>query len=327
MLAHAHSRQGYVIPLIFGMLCVALVGAATYWLNGLGKWRFDVTTLAALDHFGSLHQREFEIWTNPKTAVPCFQLNEPWDTPKADFFMQHGCLVRHPGKRAVLLMGDSHSASIGVGLREWAQTQDFDFLHAAGFLDPRIYCHNMPSRQQAMACNPDYNRTVMQQLIAAKPDVLVLDMHWAMPGVLEAYPDRDAWVTQIQFAVQQLTEELGVKKVILIGQIPTWKNDLPTFLLQQFARRGRSIPKRTFEGIDDTSLQMEAKLKQAAWPANTMYFSMADVLCNNEGCLTRIGNDWRTDLIVWDYGHLTAAGSRYITTHGLATRILEALKS
>lgn len=319
-----HTEAKGVLALIAAMLCVTGLGFAAYSLNGLTKWRFDDAQI--IEDLTTLSQDEFAVWTNPGKSPPCFQLNEPWDLPKADFFEQHGCLERHPGKRAVLLMGDSHSASLGVGLRAWAKTQDMDFLHASGFLDPRIYCHNMPTRQPAMACNPEYTRAVMKQLIAAKPDVLVLDMHWAMPGVLENYPDKDTWVKQIQLATRELAAELGVRKVIVVGQIPTWKGDLPTLLLEKFTKKRRPIPERTFEGIDDSSLQMEASLQKAVWPKNTQYFSLQKLLCNANGCMTRVGDDWRTDVVVWDYGHMTGAASRYVVEHGLAARITEALK-
>jgi hypothetical protein len=41
------------------------------------------------------------------------------------------------------------------------------------------------------------------------------------------------------------------------------------------------------------------------------YISIFDALCDAEGCLTHTPAS-RSDLLVWDYGHMTRAGATYI---------------
>lgn len=311
------------LGLIAAMLGIAGLGLATYITSGFGTVRFDT---ANIDDLTALYQQESTKWSNPETTSQCFQMPEPFVVPKQDFYVQHGCLQRRPGKKAVLLMGDSHSASLGVGLRQWAKTQDMDFLQASGFLDPRLFCVNQKTRKDLKACTEKYARAVIQTLAAAKPDVLVLNMYWSHPETLGAYPDMDAWLVQVQRAVAAIAADLGVKKVIIAGQIPTWQGNLPHLLLNKFVKKHHSIPERTFIAIDPSSLKMDAMLKTAPWPKNTEYFSIHDLLCNDDGCLTRVGENLRTDLIVWDYGHMTEAGSRYVVAHGLSGRITQALK-
>ena len=49
------------------------------------------------------------------------------------------------------------------------------------------------------------------------------------------------------------------------------------------------------------------------YPPGVTFLSMDDLLCNEKGCLTMVGPKLETDLIVWDYGHLTTAGSKYVS--------------
>jgi len=55
------------------------------------------------------------------------------------------------------------------------------------------------------------------------------------------------------------------------------------------------------------------------------YVSLREFLCNAEGCLTSVGADETKDLVVFDYGHLTAEGARYVTEHKLGPLIMAAL--
>jgi len=43
------------------------------------------------------------------------------------------------------------------------------------------------------------------------------------------------------------------------------------------------------------------------------YISMTNILCNVEGCLTRVG-DRAEDLVTFDYGHLTKNASDYVVS-------------
>jgi hypothetical protein len=39
---------------------------------------------------------------------------------------------------------------------------------------------------------------------------------------------------------------------------------------------------------------------------------MDEILCEKDQCLTMVGPNLESDLIVWDYGHLTEAGAKYV---------------
>ena len=67
-------------------------------------------------------------------------------------------------------------------------------------------------------------------------------------------------------------------------------------------------------------------MRQLSYHAKVTYFSLKDVLCQQQGCLTQVGEQLPDDLIVHDYGHLTQAGSQYVINNGLATLIESSVK-
>ena len=110
----------------------------------------------------------------------------------------------------------------------------------------------------------------------------------------------------------QTFADLGVKKVIVLGQIPAWEDDLPKVLIRRFLLKRKSIPERTYDGVIARSLDMDRRLRELKFPPNVTYLSLKDLLCNDTGCLTKVGPDLETDLVVLDYGHLTEAGADFI---------------
>jgi hypothetical protein len=60
-------------------------------------------------------------------------------------------------------------------------------------------------------------------------------------------------------------------------------------------------------------------------PPDTTYLSLVDKICDATGCLTMTGPDLENDLLVWDYGHLTLTGSRWVNDQVVREPLLGAL--
>ena len=70
---------------------------------------------------------------------------------------------------------------------------------------------------------------------------------------------------------------------------------------------------------------MDAQMKLMKLPTGASYVSLVDKLCDEKGCLTMTGPDIETDLLVWDYGHLTLTGSQWVADRVVKPPLLEAL--
>jgi hypothetical protein len=74
-----------------------------------------------------------------------------------------------------------------------------------------------------------------------------------------------------------------------------------------YRRTGHIIPERSHV-IVDTPPEGPEWMSRVAADLDVDYISMRDVLCDSDGCLTRIGNDLTTR----DWLHLTPTGAAYV---------------
>ena len=313
------------IALAIAMGAIAVLGLAVHRTNMLANMesargaQFKVIT-----ELTTLYQKELDRWQDQKRTVRCFILPTP-DIPGTDFFKRNGCLTPASDKPSVLLMGDSHSASLSQGLRGWAKSMNINFQQVSGFYGPLLFCFNQDG-QESEKCESDYHREVMATIRDAKPDVLVFDLYWSQSSTVKRFPNMERFTAHVMDRVARLAASIGVKKVIIIGQVPCWESDLPHSLIRNFVRRGKEIPERTYTGVMKDSLDMDDVMRNLIYPPGYRYFSLKNILCNDEGCLTRVGSNLSTDLVVWDYGHLTEAGARYVVNNGLGEVILQTLQ-
>jgi peptidoglycan/LPS O-acetylase OafA/YrhL len=234
---------------------------------------------------------------------PCFKYHES-DT--AALFLNNKCFeITHPGRKSVFLIGDSHSASLSLGLRPLLEHANINFFQVStGFCEPTS------NNKTIFACD-EINQLAASKIRELKPDVVIIDAFWMLASRSPYFIGNDDYLAALIAKLKSI-QQSGVQTIIVIGQIPTWQPSLPNSLAQNFVRKNAPIPQRTFEGVDAGSLQMDTKMKAIEFPAGVIYLSLRDLLCNESGCLVSMGPDLETDLTVWDYGHLTPAASSFV---------------
>ena len=289
-------------------MCVMLAVGTAAWQTGatliylkIGSGNAEL--LRQLDTAKKLGQ------DNQLAGAVCFQLPPDKDF---DFFVRKGCFTSssQPATGGVMLIGDSHSASLSLGLKPWAEKRGLPFYQISSGS-----CSLLNSDASDPRCE-EYTRRTFEAVQSVKPGVLVVDMYWDHPSYAGGWKNLIPYVTG-----------MNVGQTIIVGQIPTWKKNLPDILRDKFVSKGSQIPERSVVQLDKESLVMDQTMRAVTFEKNMHYISLTDMLCNQDGCLTRIGGNVQTDLVVWDYGHLTKAASQYVTEHGLGDAILRALKA
>ena len=220
-------------------------------------------------------------------------------------FIRNKCYEPYIESRpTVFLVGDSHAASLRIGLKPFLATKRINLLGSSigGCMWTNFEV------DQGKLCR-DINSKVFQEMRQIKPDLVIIDNYWSK---LARYGPFE------QYLLDYISDlnKIGIANVIIVGQIPTWgENGLPLFLLHNFSEKGIRIPTRhprlTIENDSQTSNQ--ENMRSIKYPKGVTFLSMDDLLCNKQGCLTMVGSNLATDLIVWDYGHLTTAGSKYVS--------------
>ncbi len=207
-----------------------------------------------------------------------------------------------PGKRLVLLWGDSHAARFYPGLRQVDAGRD----RLAQFT--RDACPPMEGGDRTHACE-ESDGFVLTRIHALKPDVAILFSRWAHH--LSKNPN-DARLKRLLDTIATL-HGWGIKRIIVMGPAPSWKNKLPNDLAREAIYRGSdSVPSRSSRLLDPAVQPVDGLLAQhLTGLPGVSYFSAYDALCNADGCLTTV--DGQADgLTAFDYGHLTTAGATYV---------------
>lgn len=313
------------VGLLMAMLSLGGAGYAVYKMDGVLTRRVQGVQDQSSVLLDDLKQAKSIALTDvDKASQLCFQM-----PPRKDFafFHENPCLPpagEAPEARKgpiAMLIGDSHSASLSQGLRPWMQDHGIPFYQISSGA-----CSLLSDDDSDPACQ-EYSRQTYEAVRAVKPDLLLVDSHWFHALSPAFFKNRGGWPSNIDYLQNQLRQisGLGARKVIIVGQMPTWVTDLPSLLVREYVSRFRGIPERGLAGLDMRSLAMDDVLRGLSYPAGFSYVPLRDVLCTPEGCLIRLSPDLRHDLVVWDYGHLTTPGAKFVIDRILGAEILKQL--
>ena len=199
--------------------------------------------------------------------------------------------VEHGRRPLVMVWGDSTAAALIPGLRKAQETRNFAI---AQFTSSSC----VPILDADIAGAPNcrvINDKVIGLAREIRPDIVVLHGAW------EAHLDK------IAATVTALKQQTGAR-VVVLGSVPWWKRGLPNEVLRYYMLQRRLIPERSDHAERDHTA---AALREKLVPTAAEIISAWDVLCNAEGCLTRIG-DSAADISASDQIHLTEKGSAYL---------------
>ena len=155
----------------------------------------------------------------------------------------------------------------------------------------------------------EINRSTLTEMARIRPQVVVINQYW---GELSRYGSVEKYLLNY---ISEL-KSIGIEKIIIVGQIPLWGTanlGLPSFLFSNFAEKKLPIPLRLpRQSIDNDPTGTMEYMASFEYPKGVIYLSMDEILCEKDQCLTMVGPNLESDLIVWDYGHLTEAGAKYV---------------
>jgi peptidoglycan/LPS O-acetylase OafA/YrhL len=191
----------------------------------------------------------------------------------------------------VLLWGDSTAGALMPGLRKAQESHDFG---VAQFTSSSC----IPALETDVAGEPRcraMNEVVLSLARQIAPDIVLLHGTW----------DRDfdgmaATVTALKLQTSA--------RIVVLGSVPWWKRGLPNEVLRYFMLHQRFIPERSGRAEPDGSA---AALRSKVVPLGAEFISAWEVMCNAEGCLTRIG-DTAEDLSASDQVHLSEKASVFL---------------
>jgi SGNH domain (fused to AT3 domains) len=152
----------------------------------------------------------------------------------------------------------------------------------------------------------EQNARVLEAIKTEKYDQVVLVArwdHWTYQS--------DRYILSISQTIDHL-KGLGVKQVFVIGPPPEWHPGLQDVLVTQALRDkfAHRLASRISEGVT-TSSALDKQLNQLTLEKGISYISLLNILCNQDGCLTKVGDE-PEDLIGYDDGHFSRKGGEFV---------------
>jgi peptidoglycan/LPS O-acetylase OafA/YrhL len=194
----------------------------------------------------------------------------------------------------VFLWGDSHMGALSTGLRKHLDLDGFSQLTSSG-CGPSFEIKRNGSNRFDVGCDFS-NGIAFDSIVNAKPSVVIL-------GMANKHESND-WENTIN-----ILQEVGVKNIIVIGPFPQWSPSLPSVYTKRHMGDVFISDKNFNYKLLHTNDYLKKRLHNID---NVKFIDMIDNLCfqdkQNLKCRAKVGEE----LIVFDYGHLTTAGSEFI---------------
>ena len=267
------------------LLAIAMLGGYTYARDGF-DFRFPKIIRALTNSKIDM----FEGWRLDACILQ-------QDRPASEF--SDSCVDKTDGKvkrPLVFLWGDSHAAALYPGFKKLQESTEYSFGMAQrnGAICPPMLGAVSP---WCTSINDDSFKLITR----LQPDIVLLSAYW----LHELYD-----LNKLDATVAEL-RRVGIKKIILLGPTPYWQNSLPHNIMEVW-KKGPAMqkpPLRMTYGLDERLSAIDAKMQAIAARLGIAYISGYKTLCNDEGCLTRNGEDGEK-VASTDYGHLTVDASQ-----------------
>ncbi len=219
------------------------------------------------------------------------------------------CIANH--RNGIFLWGDSHIGALSVGIRNVLPTSiPISQLASPGCM-PSLTHKKKGLDSSSIGCNYS-NSLALEVIKKAHPAVVIL-------GMRRNHENND-WINTVNRIIS-----LGVQKVIIIGPVPQWQPSLPIV----YAKRHMGETYIHDNNFDYSLIKSNNYLTRLAQNnTNFSFVNIIDYLCagdnDNFSCKVVVPPN---DLLVFDYGHLTLAGSVFITKKLLLDEITPFLPS
>lgn len=277
---------------------VGIFGASIYALNGVPiRFPVDIRALAGIsDPFTFFHFSE-----SVRLGV-CHDLSIGMATEER----RQRCIeAKRP---LVLLWGDSYTAALYPGLKLLQETRDFGIGQLTHGNAPPFFEKNKEAANDADVYALNVQK--LEDVGHFRPELIIL--HWMVDGA-NAKGSPEQQVAALADTVRRVAAVSPTTRIAVIGPVPAWNGTLIKSMVGYWeASPTHQLPPLYMRaGLLENTKSYDDYMKQHVPPLGVLYISALDIMCNGDGCLTRIGRQL-TDLTAIDFAHLTKAASEYL---------------
>ena len=191
----------------------------------------------------------------------------------------------------VAIWGDSTASALIPGFRKLQKSIPFGIAQfTVSSCSPIL----VPHAQLTKLCI-QRNQKILQRIAEASPDIVILEAVWDWYDKAET----------LRPTIEAL-QRAGTRRIIILGTVPVWHGGLPAVVTTYYRRTGSIVPERIDAYYDKHA--SDNWMKPVADELGLQFVSAWKPLCNEQGCLTRIGSS----LVARDVIHLTPLGAEFL---------------
>ena len=281
------QNKGATRSLVLGFVAAGLFGAAVVALGGLPR--------------RAVNQDETRLFLDRYVKLKQFGVSElfqercdfyDWPTGANKGRIDAACTAVSGQRPVALLWGDSHMQALSSGFRKNLGAEaDLAQITTSG-CKPKL--HLDPTNGENKAACRASNELALDFIRQHKPARVFVAQH-------DEHELTD-WLEIAKFVRANQGE------LILLGPVPQWLPSLPIVVARDLKAEREYIG----DGLDAKVIATDTALRDTYRDGRVRYVSLIDKLCRANECLAKVPSDDGFNLLVMDYGHLTAAGSAYV---------------
>lgn len=271
---------------ILFLFSIGCIGYNIYDKNGYGS-RYSPLIKELVDN-------------NNKDSTKSWRVGSCHLLPQQDYLSFKSCASekKTKDKQTIMIWGDSHGAHLYSGYLS-IYGEKYRLIQRTASTCPPIRNYELKGSPECIGINDK----VLEYIRDEKPEKIILAAAW------DVYDWR-----RVEDTVNIL-REIGIQNIILIGSVPRWKDSLSRQLLIAMKNDDEHrIPNRMKLGLEANVFDLDIEMTNFASELMIEYISPTQILCNQNGCLTRLG-ETRDSLTSFDSSHLTEIGAKYVVSN------------
>jgi hypothetical protein len=230
---------------------------------------------------------------------------------------QHAPQCIEQKRPMIFLWGDSHAASLYPGLARLQQTHNFGITQLTQSDCPPLLGIKDPADRPHCG---QINQAVLQQAAQVQPELIMLAAAWARADY-RLNPQET--IDNLLATIAAIRQAAPHAHIIVMGQAPRWLSPLPAIYRRSLTFGDQVPPVYSSAHLDPAVTALDLTLSARLAAAGIDFISLQKYLCNDQGCLTRTGEDISGIAFV-DNEHMAAETSRRVAA-GFAPHLLEDL--
>ncbi|KXS30435.1 MAG: hypothetical protein AWT59_3441, partial [Candidatus Gallionella acididurans] len=196
----------------------------------------------------------------------------------------------------IFLWGDSQAAALYPGFKEFQSKYLYGIAqYTAAACKPFVGEIAVGDKSCAK-----FNQSILSTIKKTKPEIVLLHGLWSDAND----------ITQLKITIGVL-KSFGIKNIVLIGPDPIWNDELPRIFFTYYRKEHKRPPLRMTENNANAAHAFDMTLREFSRSEDVKYISSLDILCNQDGCLTRPDVN-SEDIMSMDQRHLSPQGAIYL---------------